>query len=829
MKGLNILGVSVVFLAMLPASALAQSSTATLRVRVTDPSSAVVPGATMTLVDVAKGIRHEAVTDTNGQYTFTFLNPGAYDLEVQASGFTTFSEKGIRLEVGQAGAIDVQLAIGASQQLVEVTAAGPLLDTASASLGQMVDRHTMDALPLNGRNPIQLAQLDSAVATSTGSRSSNPNNAAVVAVSVNGGRALTNELLLDGATLGGKADNWPLTIPSQDAVQEFRVLTNSYSAEYGRTGGGTLTFTTRSGSNQFHGTVWEFFRNDALDANTFFSNKQGVDKGKLRYNQFGGNFGGPILRNKLFFFVNFEELKTSTGGLVQSTVPTAKMKKGDFSELKAPIYMPGPSGQRVQFKDNMIPLSMQDPVAQKILSYYPDPNRPGFLNNYVAADPATGRDPQLIGRFDYHMTDTQQLFFRFTRDWILNSDAGNFPGSVATRTNTANQTSDPQSAAIDYVNTLSPHLVLHVNGSASRNTTVWVQPSSGFDLTTLGFPAYMNTAAGDVTLFPLISPTGYSGLGPLAASANRNTYQNTYTLASDLTMIQGRHNLKVGADFRIYQVNNYRSNNPSGSFSFTRSFTARTPTDTASGDPIASLLLGIPSAGTLGIVPRLAAQNKYFAVFVQDNWTLTNKLTVNLGLRYESDLPTTERYDRMTNLALKGEFPVTPTFIFPANLNLPPRTGPLTGTVTFIGSPGDRGLSSRDLNNFGPRVGVAYKLTDRIVIRSGAGIFYSPIAGGAIAPNLLAMLTSQINTTYVATLDNGVTPTPGQFLRDPFPNGVLQVPGRSQGALTGYGLQPLQGRLEARSILTSPSGTLVFRASYRATWSEKRPTQEAPA
>lgn len=793
-------GSTLIASAMIFCSALScygQTATATLRVLVADSSGGAVPDAALKLTQTAKGIAHAAISNTAGQYTFSFLDPGSYTLEVKASGFSPYTQSGILLEVGQSSIVNVPLQVGAVSEAVTVVASAVQLETASGALGAVIDHRTVDDLPLNGRNPYQLAQLNSSVTATPSSRSANPTLAGAVAVSVNGGRSLQNEVLLDGSPINGRADNWPALSPSPDSVQEFRIQSSSYSAEYGRAGGGTLNFVTRSGTNQFHGTLWEFARNDALDANSFFANRQGAGKGKLRFNQFGGNFGGPILKNRLFFFGNFEALRIESGVLRQSTVPTARMKSGDFSELRGAIYFPNSDGTRTPFAGNLIPAQLQNAVGRNILSYYPDPNRPGFVNNYAIFSPTSTTNRQLVTRLDYQISSRQNIFFRLTRDWDIATSEGNFPGSIASTTAEGTTTDDPLALTLDYVNTLSPHMILHLTAGASRHTLVRTQPSSGFDLTTLGLPSYLATASGEGQVFPTIGPAGYATLGPLKVYGVTDTYQNNFPFGGDLTVLKGAHAIKVGASYRVYQVNNFRSNDPAGNFSFTRGFTARTPTDAASGDAIASLLLGLPSAGDIGIVPRLAAQNAYIGAYFQDDWTISPKLTVNLGLRWDSDLPTTERFNRLTNFDMGAAFPVSPSIVFPEALNLAPRTGQLTGALQFLGRAGnsDRGLSNADLNNFAPRFGIAYKLTNATVIRGGAGLFYSPMMGGGISPGVLGMIGESIETTYIASLDNGVTPAPGFSLSSPFPNGIQSPPGASQGALTAYGNANVQSRL----------------------------------
>jgi hypothetical protein len=397
-------------------------------------------------------------------------------------------------------------------------------------------------------------------------------------------------------------------------------------------------------------------------------------KEKLRFNQFGGNVGGPVYLpnfgegsgaihkiDKLFFFFNFEALKISQTLQRQSTVPTAKMRNGDFSELLGAvipgvtvrdtsgnviparigqIYVPGAvvssgqpgAGSRVAFANNIIPAAQINPVATAALSFYPLPNAAGavntsglgFTSNYVTNSILTTNNRQYTGRFDYNLSSTQQFFVRLIKDDDSLFNSGPFPSSIASPQANPLQTSVPGSIVLNYVNTLSPKFVLHLNAGATRFNNVSQYFSQGFDPTSLGFPAYLAAASGDTGVFPTFQPNGYTSLGPLRNFGNFKNNQDSVSFNQDLSWLRGNHSLKFGANQRIYRAYNYRPDDPSGSFNFTRAFTARTPTETAlqSGDAIATFLLGNPATGRLGIAPQLAIQNKYFAFYLQDDWTV---------------------------------------------------------------------------------------------------------------------------------------------------------------------------------------------------------------
>jgi hypothetical protein len=822
----------------LTSAAFAQTATATLRGTVADGSGNVTPGATVTLIQASTNLKRTFAVREDGQYTFTFLEPGGYTLEVQAQGFKLLRQERIELAVAQNAELNFSLEPGNITDTITVTAneAALQLDTASGALGGVVQRTQIDDLPLNGRNVFQLAQLEAGVSSSPGSRSAIPSLGAggVGELSINGGRTLTNEIVVDGVPITNKADNLPSLRPSPEAIQEFRIITNSYSSEYGRTGGGSLNFSVRSGGTKVRGTLFEFLRNDALDATNFFVNQTGLQKSKLRFNQFGGNLGGPVYlprfgtggpaarkSDKLFFFFNYEALRVRQAQLRQSNVPTLKQRAGDFSELLGAaipnvtvrdtngallparagmIYVPGAlvaagqpgAGSRVVFANNLIPTARQNAVGRNLAAYYPVPNRAGFTSNYVVNSPISNNENQVVVRMDYNLSQKHLVYGRVIKDFSSTVTAGPFPGSIAGTQANPFQKNRPGSLVLDYVWTASPRVVAHFNAGVTRFQNFATTFSDGFDPTSLGFPAYLANASGDARVFPSATVAGYSTLGPSRNFGNALNYQDTFTLNQDVSLLFGAHSFKLGANQRAYRIYNNRPDDPAGNFAFTRAFTARTANDTQSGDAVASLLLGNPNSGRLAIVPQPAVQNLYYAFFAQDDWKVNNRLTLNLGLRWEVDLGNTERFNRLTNFDRSGQFPVSSLAVaFPAATNLGSRTINLRGTVTPIGRNGvsDREQYNRDLNNFGPRIGLAFKLDDKTVLRAGGGIFYASNSGGGFSTATYAM-SDLAETPFIASLDN-VTPTPGTSLSNPFPNGIVQVPAAFPGAFYGYGQQSL--------------------------------------
>lgn len=876
-----IAGVSAAaLLFVLSVGARSQTATATLRGVVADATANVLPDATLTLTQSATGLKKTFTTDGGGQYAFALLEPGFYVVEAQATGFKVYRQPNLRLEVGQTAELNISLETGDLQEVVNVLAGETLqLETATSSLGGAVERERIDAFPLNGRNVFQLAQLEPGVNASPAARGANPDLTTTGEISINGGRALNNDFVVDGMTLTNKGDNRVSLKPSVDSVQEFRIVTNSFSAEYGRTGGGALNFSTRAGTSQFRGTLWEYLRNDAFDARSFFvnANPNGV-KEKLRFNQFGGNIGGPAYlprfnggmpgvgkSDKLFFFFNYENLRISQSLQRQSTVPTERMRRGDFSELLGDtipqvtvrdtngnliparvgqIYVPGavvPAGQqgansRIAFAGNVIPDALINPVARAALSYYPLPNAAavrnasglGFNNNYIANTLLTTDARQVTARVDYNLSPTQQLYGRAIKDSNKLFNSGPFPDSIASPQPNPIQTSVPSSIVVNYTNTLSPKLVLHANAGFTRFNNDAESFSTGFDPATLGLPQYLVDASDDTSIFPAFAPNGYTSLGPPRNFGFFRNNQDVFSFNQDLNWLRGDHSIKIGANQRVYRAYNYRPDDPAGSFTFTRAFTARTPTETLqqTGDAVASFLLGNPATGRLGIAPQPAVQNNYFAFFVQDDWAVSRRLTLNLGLRWEVDMPNTERFNRLTNFDFDGPFPVSQiTAEFPAATGLGTRVIPLRGLVAPVGRGGvaNRENFDRDMNNWGPRLGLALKLDERTVLRAGGGIFFAPLSGGGFN-NVTYAMGDLTETPFIASLDNGITPTPGTSLSNPFPAGVVQPTNTYQGPLTAYGQQSIPARLRSTrqpfigqwnlNVQRELPGQLIVQAAY---------------
>ncbi len=591
-------------------------------------------------------------------------------------------------------------------------------------------------------------------------------------------------------------------------MQEFKVQTNTYSAEFGRSGSGIINLIFKSGTNQFHGSAYDFLRNSDLDSNSFFSNLNGTPLPNFKRNQFGGSLGGPVDipklykgRDKTFFFFDYEGLRQGSASTLQTTVPTVAQRNGDFSHTfnstgqLVTIYDPEttvPQGSgyvRSAFPGNVIPASRMDAVGKNVVNYYPLPNQPGAafsgVNNYYVATNNVLNSNSIDAKVDEVLSDRSRFFVRYSRQGLDNPAPAYLTGAIAVAQNAPdNQAQTNNSAAIDYTLTLSPSNLLELRYGFARIKLNYRSLSLGFDPTTLGFPSYI-AANADHLLFPGIAATNYYSLGNPQQGDTRDPGFETHILAAENTRIFSAHTLRFGVETRLLRSNDTESGSSTGNFTFTNAITQgpnpNAATSTA-GNAIASLLLGVGSGSMLIDSKDDATQSHYFGAFVQDDWKATRKLTLNLGLRWDLDVPRTERYNRMETFD-----PYIPS-------PLASQTGiaGLSGGTVFVGVNGNpRRQFDPQWHNFNPRFGFAYEATPNTVIRGGYGIFYA--ASLRIANATIGNEGFSASTAYAGS-PNGLTPA--VYLSNPFPSGLNLPTGSSQGLLTGIGSSfenPLSG------------------------------------
>lgn len=779
----------------LAACGYAQQQTAELTGQITDSSGAVVPGAMVTISNSAHGIKVKVTSNSSGIYIAPLLPPADdYEITVSKAGYQQLTRSGVTLQVAQTATVNLSLAVGSSNETVVVTGAPPLLDAQTSSVGQVIEARTIRALPLNGRSSFRLIQLTPGVTFNQGAYGQfgdvPVNTTWDTSFSVDGGQAQSNEILIDGVPSEVGFFNQITTIPNVDDTEEFKVESNNLSAEYGRFAGGVINVTTKSGTNQLHGTAFEFLRNSALDANDYFNNLHGKNNPPLKMNQYGGVLGGPVVlphlydgRNKTFFFGDYQGTSRIQGTTFLTTVPTAAERTGDFSKSGFTIYdpattKPDPNNPghyiRNQFSGNVIPSDRIDPVAKALISYYPLPNTTGSSNYISNASMRVGQNSG-SARVDQNVNDHYHFFGRF--GWLLTdltqpNTFGNVatggPGAVGTTT------FHNWSFAFDNTITISPTLLLTVNYGYAR----WFQArqtlSYGFDNAKLGFPSQFVSLV-TIPMFPSIHPAGYGAMNGQSYLSNGN---DTHALIVSLTKILGRHTLIAGADVRMHLINFFNVGSAAGTFNFAAAQTQGPDPNKAvsgHGDSIASLLLGFGSGGSMPIGAGTELRDWYMATYLQDNYRATNRLTLNLGLRYGTESPYTDRHNRLN--------------YFNPNVPSPARNPSfpnLTGGLLFAGVGGAPDtVYDWNIDHFEPRLGFAYSVRPSTVVRGGAGLVYAPLEISDNAVGFTPTTGFSSITNWVTSVDGGLTPF--NLLSNPYPQGLVSPTGASLGAATALG------------------------------------------
>jgi hypothetical protein len=708
------LRLAMCFTAVLFAASLLQGQIdrGTISGTVTDPSSAVVTGATVTVTNVGTGQSVILTTDTDGSYTARLLHIGTYSVEVAAKGFEKTIQTGIDLNVNQVAKVDLQLKVGAANQITEVTTAAPLIATETSSLGTVETQERIENLPLNGRLFTQLAWLGPG--SSPGSSSgiglsgSTDDNRPGIQLAVNGLWAFDNNFLLDGVDNNGIGDGTIAVNPSPDAIGEFRVEENSMKAEFGR-GGAAVNAVLKSGTNGIHGGVFEYMRNDALDARNYFDAVALGPKAPLHRNQFGAFIGGPIIKNRTFFFADYQGSRLHEGLSDTGTVPTAKMRTGDFSELGLTLYDPNTTqadGSRSLLNPSnpsQIPAGRIDQIGQNLVNLFPLPNIPNvtYPNNFFFSPVATWTGDQFDVRIDHRINDRNQLFGHASFENRPQYAPVPLPG-LAGGCCGGNQDTREQNYAIGYTHTFRNNLLNDLRFAFIRYGVHSTPVDFGQNISDqVGIP---NANRGNVETSGLanIGINGFNNLGNSSWIPELSA-DNTYELADSLSWVRGKHTIKLGVSYRRYQRNFYQSANAFGQFSFSGQFTLQNANGGASyGLP--DLLLGLPVYREQdGLAYKDHTRFFELGEFIQDDYRLSSKLTVNLGLRYDIFSP------------IGGQV---------GNFNLK------TNVVDLSFGPNAKSNAGvgYDKKDFGPRIGFAWSpFGDRkTVISSAFGIFYAP-------------------------------------------------------------------------------------------------------
>jgi hypothetical protein len=776
-------------LAVCPSILFAQSYTGTIIGSIKDPSGAVIPRATVTITNQQTDRQESLTTDLEGRYTSLPLPPGTYRVEAGLQGFRRAVRTDITLQVNTTVVIDVTLDVGELADQVEVSANATPLETNTGTVGKVVDNRRILELPLNTRNVYSLIFLTPGVAGSIG------NNYNSLSYTVNGARPTMMDTVIDGVTASFPTVNGFTGIsvfPSVDAIQEFKVLGANYPAEYGRSLGSVLNVVYKSGTNDFRGSGYEFYRDSALDANNFFANKAGQPLGDFRRSQFGGVAGGPIRRSRTFFMTSFEGLRERRASQTTTTVPTLAQRQGDFSQTYAQngqlirIFDPfttrsNPSGTgfvRDQFSGNVIPFNRMDPVALQVLKYFPLPNQPGDpvtgARNYFATGSADLNVDNLDARVDHQLSNHQKLFLRYSYRKTLSAPATFFPSELAIAEGRVNEQNLAHNAVIDYSRTMSNTTVLSARLGFARTLFIFDNQGLGFRPSSLGLPPSIDANV-DRLMFPRF---GVSSIVTLGGNDHRYNAFMSYTAAASLTKVRGGHTLKAGFEGRMLRVNVWEARS-AGTFNFRAAETQGPNPNTSSstaGFGFASFLLGTgqPNDVLIQNWKNVASNSFYWAGYAQDDWRLNARLTLNLGLRYDIDVPRTERYNRMNYFDPDARSPLADRV---------PAFPDLKGGVVFVGVDGrSRYQYNFDTNNIAPRLGASYQINTKTVVRAGYSHIYGPsnqAAQGTVGP-----FGFRTENLWVTTID-GITPL--NTLRNPYPEGFLPSPGASQGLLTQVG------------------------------------------
>ncbi len=807
--------VVLLLLLVVSAALFAQDPRGTILGRVVDPSGNAIPGASVKITGEETGVVFTAISNAAGDYRVPYLLPGMYRVEAEMAGFSRLARTGIQVRTTETVTLDLPLAIGAVTETVEVTAETPLLSVADVSLGQVVDERRIAELPLFAGNAMDLVHLAPGTVNGTNLRLRKaPFNNAPSQFGTNGITNYNNDFTMDGVVNLYSDGTQPRVAfsPPQSAIGEFKVQTSSFDSSSGFSLGSVVNVTTKSGTNDLHGELHHWLRHSKLDSKTIFQERSKQKLPIYQDNRFGGSVGGPVFipkfydgRNRTFWFYAAEAnlFGDPNVGTSTSTVPTDAMRRGDLSQLLAlspnnQIYDPtstvaAPDGRfsRTPFAGNIIPAARLDPVAQNLLKAYPSPNAPGtsdFRQNYFLTGKALETYWTNIGRVDHVFSENHRIFFRFHRDYWEEDKNRNFgpeypPGIILNRIN--------RGAAFDDVIVLSPSVILNFRYGLTQQEFPERRVTQGIDLASLGFSSnVVSSVDKSVATFPRLQVAPWTTVSSWE-SGDGTTASLIHNFATTLSVNKSAHSVRVGFDWRNLRENRNRfplATSPDLNFdsTYTRGPLDSSPAPQVGGE-IASFLLGVP-AGSMAVVASAAERNSLYGFYVQDDFKVSRKLTLNLGLRYEVENATTERYDRAVrnfdetsvnpvDAQARAQYALSPI------AELPVADFHALGGLTFVNVGGNpRGFWKPEKNNFMPRIGIAYQIDTKTVFRGGYGIFYAPL--GTLYSNA-EPAGFTLSTPIQASLDGGLTFV--ATTANPFPNGLLQPAGAAGGLLTNIG------------------------------------------
>jgi len=740
----------LIFLALLPilCSVILAQQTSNIVGLVQDPSGASVAEATVTLTETQTNAKRVVTTNSVGEYNASSVPPGTYRIEAEKAGFQKLTREGILLTTASTLNVDLTLQLGSQTQSVVVTEQAPLLQNQSGEISTLVDSRQIIDLPLATRNFTELVLLTPGANGGSAGNLAEGGSAYSIRgganYNVNGAMASGSSYLIDGLYNRNQWLNTLVMVPIVDSISEYRVMTNSYGAEYGQAYGAVTTVSTKSGTNALHGAIWEFLRNDVLNANFFFSNRNGTTRAPYHRNVFGGNLGAPILKNRLFVFVDYQGIRQSIPQVSTTTIPSAAQVKmvqtGDFSKLGVQLYDPfsGSSGPRTPFPNNNVSARL-DPSAVKLISLLPAPTRATVTNNYTITPSQTLSDNQFDVRLDDNLTGADRVFFKYSFD-KPNQVA---PGTIYPAADAAIQVGpylttggngyatevQTQSATVGLSHVISPSLLLEAHVGVVRWYADVAPLGQGYaSATAAGIPGinYSSQAGG----LPAVTISGFAGIGD-SSSYPEQSRITTFQYDADIIKVKGTHTIKAGFLFLRHRFNGYSSFPVRGSFDFNGQFTSQIGQQTASA-ALADFAIGAEDSATRNILlGEFGMRNFQIGGFVQDSWRVTSRFTLEYGGRYDVTVPPYEVHDHWANVDVG--------------------TGLLR--VAGIGGNGRR-LRNTDFNTFQPRLGLAYTLDQsrKTVIRSGFGVSYvdTLIGGQQLYKNLPFYFAQSITTTATA-------------------------------------------------------------------------------
>jgi len=809
---ISLIGLALCFcVALIFSSPLAAQTTyGAIAGTVTDTSGAAITDAQVALTNPDTGEKRTETTGGDGLYSFVNVLPGRYRIEVEKTGFKRTTRPEVIVDVGQSVRMDLTMQVGDMTQTVEVTGETPLLQSETSSLGQVVEERKANELPLNGRNVFNLISLAPSVVPQ-GSASGTPvgvNPFGWGNYQINGSFGNESAEYLDGQPLNIGYINLPVIIPVQDSIQEFKVQTSNLGADWGKFSGGVVNLSTKSGTNSLHGEAYEYLRNKVLNANDFFLNKNHLPRPPFTQNQFGANAGGPVLiphydgRDKTFWFVSWEGFRLRIGTPFTTTVPTAAERAGNFSAIPTPVKdpcggtvatpvaCPGFTGAATVFPGNVIPANRLNPTSLALLRFFPLPNGAGAVdpktgiltNNFTTATSGGGNQNQVVGRFDQNLGANQHLFFRFSY-WNVN-DLPSDPLGTGLCADRCSELYYSYLGAIGYSYSVTPSTIVGINFSASRFRYNRAPKNAGFDLTTIGWPAQYNNVVPSAARTPP-TPCVFNFADNIMCTQGQSFIQDRNTqfdLSPSVTLVRGRHTAKFGIQLEIGRDNYAQTNVASGSFAFCGSGLA-----CFSGFSFADFLLGFADNPSnvenhffgQAIVPAfVAAQQIYRAFYVDDTYRVTNKLTLNLGLRYDLQGPWSERFNRQSFFNSTAQSWLSNPAATAGLAGLPGLPG-TKGDVFLVSPSGKRTNIPLDRTEVSPRIGFAYSLNPKTVVRSGYGIFWIPnYVSFGLNPNNDPV--NDATTSYTGTV-NGNVPT--NTINTPFLPTIVPPVGRSLGTL----------------------------------------------